>query len=259
MSTDPSPSADQPTEFTFVGCPTYNGQISSRTHLGLRNASTRPNNTCVLGSSLLAFNFNLLFTHAMNLRENGCTHFAMLHADIDPERHWVDKLRDEMESAHAEVISAVVPIKSTEGTTSIAIDMPDEGNWVQCRLTMREVHRIAKPTFDAADAGYPGHALLINTGCMLVDLRGDWVDRFPGFCVSDEIRHDGPNGEARAWNEPEDFAFGRWLHDHGVRAVATRAVRVNHLGTVNMTNAKPWGLWSRDESYFAGQRCGEVV
>ncbi len=119
------------------------------------------------GTSLLPYTFNMLLNEALN---NGATHFAMLHSDIAPEPAWLDKLYDKLEEMSADVVSVVVPIKTPQGLTSTAIGSIDDEWTVLKRLTMREVVKLPE-TFTAADAGFPGHPLLINTGCWLADLR----------------------------------------------------------------------------------------
>ncbi len=192
------------------------------------------------GGSLLAHVFNVLWLSALVVREQvKADYFAMLHGDVIPAGGWVDTLVEELEAHGADVVSAVLPIKDRRGATSVAIDDPAD-EWAPIRrLTIREAHRLPE-TFDAADCGYPGHALLVNTGCMLVNLRAPWVDDFPGFEIRDCIRT-LPGGTRQAVCCPEDWNFSRWLHRHGCKVLATRKVKADHCGEYRFPNDSVWG------------------
>src|SRR5438034_6910050 len=76
-------------------------------------------------NSLLAGNCNVHWCEALNLREqNELKWFAMLHSDVIPEAFWLDKLIAEAEKHQADMMSAVVPIKTDQGLTSTAICRP---------------------------------------------------------------------------------------------------------------------------------------
>jgi len=80
----------------FLGVPTYNGQICTGTANVLEYASKKHGIIkAVNQTSLLANGFNQLLCMALNLRkEHNIKWFAMLHADIIPEKFWIDKLVD---------------------------------------------------------------------------------------------------------------------------------------------------------------------
>ena len=50
----------------------------------------------------------------------------MLHDDVVPEAFWLDKLIAELELHSADVMSAVVPVKSGNGLTSTAVGDADD-------------------------------------------------------------------------------------------------------------------------------------
>jgi len=218
--------------------------------IGVRmKASSRPDTNVAPGHSwcsLLTYNFNLLWTMFLNMRDqDGITHFAMLHDDIHVEVNWVDTLIDLMEENDADLVSCVVPIKDARGLTSTALDVtPDP--WNPQRLTMREIHKLPV-TFDDATAGGP---LLLNTGCWGCRLDRPWVDQVR-FRQQDEIRV--VNGKREAHTIPEDWDFSRQVRAAGGKLIGTRKVKLHHERPV-YTNAKPWGEWATDEDcrkYFA--------
>lgn len=192
------------------------------------------------GGSLLAHVFNVLWLQALVTKPKvNAEWWAMLHSDVIPAGGWLDTLIEEAEEHKADVVSAVLPIKDRRGVTSIAIDDPADPWAPLRRLTMREVFRLPE-TFDAADCGYPGNALLINTGCMVVNLKAPWVDEFPGFEIRDTIRN-LPDGSRTAMCAPEDWNFSRWLHQRNIKYVATRKVHADHVGEHRYPNDSVWG------------------
>jgi hypothetical protein len=121
-----------------------------------------------------------------------------------PERFFLDKMVDLMEKTGADVLSAVIPIKSQEGMTSTALDEPVGDmplEWRVKRLTMREIFEKYPPTFTT-------DTLLVNTGLMLVDLQKPWVfDESLVFTIRDKIlRYRGQRVPAIV---PEDWP-ARW-------------------------------------------------
>lgn len=229
----------------FIGMPHY-GQIDSHAARAmLSRASWRPTASMDIGSSFLTDAFNTLWCAALNQRKDGVRYFAMLHADIAPAPGWVDILLDELTRLNAGVVSAVSPIKDVRGLTSTGIDDPDTRWEPLRRLTMREVHRLPE-TFDAEDAGHPGHTLLVNTGCFLADLSRPWAQQIC-FEVHNEIVCEG--GVFRPRAIPEDWDFSRQLRQHGVSVYATRKVRLAHRGTWDYRNDLPWGAWDVDRAY----------
>lgn len=194
--------------------------------------------------------FNWCWVNALSLAEKcEVTHFAMLHADIAPQDHWLDKLIDECDRLDAHVVSAVSPIKSHEGRTSTAIDI--DGKWHQRRLTMREVMRLPE-TFDVWDTirlgVNPDHKpLLVNTGCWVADLRKpEWFELNQDgttpfyFTFNHEVR----KKEDGVWTmaaESEDWFFSRVMASRGLKYWATRKVVLEHYGIHGYRNDSAWG------------------
>lgn len=194
-------------------------------------------------NSVLPANFNEHLCAAWNLREaNGVTHFAMLHGDIAPQPGWFDVLFDELAVTGADVVSAVVPIKSMKGQTSTAVgERLPNGKPMHTKLTMRDVFELPE-TFGIEDTPWPDRALLINTGCMAFRLD-PWVREFLldesfGFETWCEENEDG---KIHSQALSEDWRFALWLAKHGYRAVVTRKVKLDHWGMHAYGNASPWG------------------
>jgi hypothetical protein len=183
-------------------------------------------------SSLLAYGFNKLWTHALAERKNGLTHFLMLHADVVPwSDGWLSQLHQEMERIGAQVLSAVSPLKDWTGLTSTAID----GEPIR-RLTMTEI--MARPeSFTDPD-------LMVNTGMLLVDMRGDWVEQVY-FTIKDGLRKN-PDGSYTVLCEGEDWSFSRQVRRLGIALWATRKVRLMHVGQGYFPNFQQWGTETRD-------------
>jgi hypothetical protein len=208
-------------------------------------------------NSLLARSFNHLYAQALSARKNhGVTHFAMLHTDVAPEPNWVDKLWEEIETRQADLVSAVMPIKSQLGLTVVALDRPDP--WMPRRLTMREIMQLPE-TFarqDTIDAGLnpEGYRLMVGTGCWICDLRKPWVDVADDkgclkcyFTVRDQIRLE-EDGKYFVGVQPEDWNFSRMVQDvqPNAKILATRKVSLNHMGEGAYSNQTAWGQWQHD-------------
>lgn len=264
-------------EIVFLACPTYNGQVDSGTAMGLYAAASKERRIFAQpnGKSLLASNCNYLWTLALNARDvekAPVKWFAMLHADIEPEHWWLDKLIDIAEANGADMLSAAVPIKDSRGITSHAIASPlfgddyienHSGPLAQFgRLTQRQIwHEQFPETFDinaAADAletlpgglrvdSVPRNALLLNTGCMVVRLDRDWDYGKIFFSMIDGIHWNGSRWGL--YDVSEDWLFSWRVHQQGGRCMGTRAVRVVHKGLGLFPNDKPWGSVESDCDY----------
>lgn len=248
-TSSPAPAAPS----VFVAFPTYNrlNRLDVMQAVFHQACKHRPIRFGTGKCSLLAMNFNSLFCDAVN---SGCTHFAMVHADVQPAPLWLDTLLAEMEAQDCDVLSVVLPIKHAEGLTSTAIDDPTSPWEPWYRLSMHEIHALPE-TFSGRDVGYPDNALLVNTGCMLVRLGG-WVADFPGFTVRDRIVKE--DGKYVAQTEPEDWAFSRWCHAHGLRVLATRLVQAHHWGDEQcFANYTAWGTAQTDPG-CGRARAGQV-
>lgn len=201
-------------------------------------------------TSLLDHCFNLCWADALDKRDTmGATHFAMIHADVDPKPGWLDPLWEEMVAREAHVVSTVIPIKNSCGLTSTAIN-PDDcyaefGTWVPRRLVMKEVVRLPE-TFGAEEVGAP---LLLNTGLWLCDMRTEWADR---VCFDSAKRIvKGKDGKRVAQVIPEDWFFSNALNQLGFghKLFATSKIKLTHHGEREFKNYDPWGLWETDEVY----------
>ena len=212
--------------------------------------------------SLLTSNFNRAWCAALNLRAgHGVTHFAMLHADVAAAPGWLDLLLGELERHQADVVSAVIPLKTEHGLTSTAVGTPNK--YLQRRLTMSEIHRLPE-TFDAGHVaetlGFMG-PLLVNTGCWVCDLRKPWCDEVDAegrlkwaFRVENDIVRDPATGHFKSFVASEDWLFSRHLGGIGARVYATRNIPAYHIGTHNYVNGKPWGTWETDEAFAGVER-----
>lgn len=231
--------------------PTHSQSVDMKCFSALRNPTQRGDfvvTSRIKARSLLAACFNEFWCMALNERFD---YFAMLHADVSPQPGWLDILMDEMKRTGADVVSVVIPIKEPEmGLTSTAIGDPST-NWrPRRRLTMHEVYELPE-TFDAADAGYPGDALLVNTGCFLVDLSKPWcrATKPDGtaefhFTINDKIQERAGQFEHEV--EPEDWYASRQWARLDAKVVATRKVALNHRGVADFPNTSPWGDLKED-------------
>lgn len=240
--------------------PLYDGTVVARAAAGFFAwASTREKCDLVqatFGCSLLGRSFNCLWGQALNQAEAGeITHFAMLHADIAPQQNWLDILLDEMERVDADILSVVSPIKDQKGLTSTGIDNPENPWQPERRFVMQEVVNLLPETFDAEACHTAGlnpnrHALLVNTGCWIADLRRPWWYGRPGkgplyFTINDRM-YRGPDGRIWVDTESEDWYFSRQAAKYGARVFATRKVRIEHYGSIGWSNDSPWGEWTYD-------------
>lgn len=228
----------------FIGLPTYGHERHNT--IQIVKAITGPKSFAAIALSevsisLLAMGFNILWTKAIEARDNGMTHFLLLHADIVPlDEDWLVQLHREMVRNNARVISAISPIKDARGLTSIALET--ENIIAPRRLTMQEV--MSNPeTFTHPD-------LLVNTGMLLIDIRPlpdgrDWV-REICFTIGDKIVWN-PNGKATVGVTPEDWNFSRACREIGIPLFATRKVKLVHMGGFSYPNFTEWGTNAQDQ------------
>ncbi len=227
----------------FLAVPNYDGLLHRRAAQTIyTESSVHPMMRVVAGSSLLTQTFNALWCTALNRREDGITHFAMLHSDVEPEGFWVDTLIEEMETTGAHVMSAIVPLKSNNGLTSTAID---NGGWTPRRLTMTEVSYLPQ-TFDAIDVPWSnGHPLLVNTGCICIRFDQEWVERVCWHIGDKNVR--GEDGQWKPLVFPEDWGFSRWANQARLKVMATTKVRLTHNGKTAFPNYGAWGQMTDDQ------------
>lgn len=214
----------------MIAVPTHDGSISVETHNSLAVAG---GTQCFGTYSLLTGNFNRLYATALNGRASmGFTHFLMLHADVGcVEPDWVDRLHAAMETNGLGVVSGIVPIKNDSGEVSTAMMSvaPDEPTGYSIRrFKSEEIASIASGSTLIAGLRDIDATLLINTGCMLIDIRHPWADELI-FRVQDERVQLADGTYAHACH-PEDWLMSRWLKSRGVPYGATRAVTCVHVG-----------------------------
>lgn len=179
-------------------------------------------------ASITPHSFNGLLAMALAERDNGkVTHAAMLHSDIAPEPGWIDTLFEEMWIHGAQAVSAVVPIKEDEksrtstawGTIGKPFDAP--------RYVRMEEKHLYPPTF-GQEHGRDGEELLINTGCLLMDLRWPHWDDF-AFTFTTRIARTQDGGRL-AQVRPEDWDMSRFVRERGGKVFATWRVKLEHYG-----------------------------
>jgi hypothetical protein len=218
----------------LIAHPTYgsSGSVSMMAQLLLNQRHPDWNISHLeIGASCLAWCFNQAWCMALNLRAIGeITHFLLIHSDVRPrDATWFDTLLGEMVEHRADVMSAIIPIKNEEGLTSTALDTDP---WQPMRLTQKQIHKYPR-TWSAPE-------LLFNTGLLLIDMSGDWVEK-AFFTINDKIERDEKTGLWKAYVQPEDWNFSRQCRALGVRAFVTRAVTVDHYGTSHWPSDRIWG------------------
>lgn len=210
----------------FLAIPSATGFISTETHHAayavrqrFRTATemTRTNST-------LTGNFNALYATALNNRAKGVTHFAMLHDDVgavapDGYGTWLDVLVGYMRAFKLGMISAAVRIKTDSGETSTALDVGPGMD--PRRLSLAEIG----PLLLSDQCEMP---LLVNTGCMVIDLLQPWSEEVL-FRFEDKVIKDS-TGQFSTWFGPEDWELSRWMHARGIRYGVTTDVRTRHVG-----------------------------
>lgn len=235
----------------LIGLPTYNNQIDARLSLFLFNARTDNIQTLVKTKQLsaLCWSFNHFWADALN--DKTFDYFLLIHADIVPiaPQRWITKLIGEAERTHADLISVVSPLKNTDGLTSTALISNTHA--VERRLSMTEVHKLPE-TFGADEVAKlygwqddENKRLLINTGCMLADLRRNraiWETMW--FKTIDRVVK--RDGKFVATFVPEDWDFSEQAHANGLQVRATRAIELIHHGASDYYNNKVFGTKESD-------------
>lgn len=220
---------------TLITTPNYDNTIHMRAMV--QPTAHREVGTSAFQNSLAPRSFTHCWLTAMDAAQTqGFTHFAMQHTDVLPQALWLDVLHDEMERLDCDIISAVVPIKTTEGRTSTAVDRVVNGVLMQRNLTLAEVYRLPE-TFCAEDVE-PGCRLLVNTGLWLCRLDRPWCD----YVNFQHVTWIDRRGEVPILTqESEDWLMSRQLNQLGVKLYATRKVKLSHRGYYEFSNEKPWG------------------
>lgn len=241
----------------FLGLPMYGPQMAPGTARAAFATASRNHQVLVSdsASSALCMTFNNLWAQALMMRKSHkIRYFAMLHSDIEPQQFWLDVLIEELEKHSADMVSAVSPIKDDRGLTSTGIDDPEDPWSPLFRLTTRQAQALPE-TFGAADVGYPGHGLLLNTGCFVCRFDQPWVEEFH-FETRDTIERDGEVFRVRF--QPEDWMMSRALHARGLKLLATRKVSLKHIGHYRYPSDEPWG-WSYDQDCLEPRPVEETV
>lgn len=241
-------------DVVYLSMPNHNGQIDSGAACGLLVWASKEYQVApaIRASSLLNSNCNYFWCDAINKRLSGVPvkWFAMLHADIEPEAWWLDKLIAIAEENDADMLSACVPIKDLRGLTSTAIASHDDRYRVFARLSQRQLwHDDFPETFDidqAAEAleSLPGElsvqdvprvGLRLNTGCMICRVDKPWATQ----CWFDSVNGiELHNGQWRGWDMSEDWRFSMRVQQAGGKLMATRAVKVTHKGVGHFISDK---------------------
>ena len=173
----------------------------------------------------------------------------MLHSDVGVrEPDFIFKMLDAMTEHNLSVLSAAVMIKSGEGITSTAIDNRED---FPRRLTLTELRKGPETLSNDVCKAMFGHPLLINTGCMIWDMK---VLRamVPNFAFE---FHDGwlakadPAGKRHLvpFFRPEDWLMSRKLNEIGVPFGVTRCVTTLHEGSWTWATDGPSGTWATDQ------------
>jgi hypothetical protein len=209
--------------------------------------------------SLISLNCNTLLIETLNKQAlRGYELFAMLHSDIEPEKYWLDTLVNELYASGADFISAVVPVKWGNGTTSTAIAHPDSLTSVSCYITQSQINHPSFPVTFGIDecvsalaelpiglrVAAPKTALLCNTGCMVCRLDRPWFQSRPPSVWFDErnaIASNEKNMCSRT-SISEDQFFSLAITQQGGKVVATKAIKLTHWGTFGYKSDQTWGL-----------------
>lgn len=262
---EPAPSVPIPWASVFLACPNY-GPIEPQAVESWIQAVPAVSNVIARWhrrperGSLLCCVFNKCLTACLNSQHAwGWTHFAMHHADVAGEVDWLEKLILEKRRCGADVLSVVIPFKDGRGLTSTAIR--NKRTSQVRRLTMHEVHELP-PTFGIEDIPNrdPDDELVVNTGLWVCDVK-PWLRDFAvkgpedgrghgagGFHIIDDIVD--IEGKLQVAILSEDWNFSRWCNAHGLKVMATRAIKAAHYGVAEFSNERPWGDWTTDKGDY---------
>lgn len=240
-----------------LGIPTYDGTLEVTTAFKATSQASQKIRFTPLaeGSSSLCQVFNRLWIQALGSVNQPFTHFAMLHSDLNPDPWWLDNLYDVMQSTGATVVSAVSAIKDAKGVTSTAAGDPND-EWDYRRLTLGELKKLPESFAidDISRANFwpesytKDKCLLVNTGCMLIDLRWPhWMDKqSDGLTMQFRFNQDfrvqqWPSGKWCPEFSPEDWQMSRYIHRKGGKVVATQKVNTFHIGKAPYPSNAVWG------------------
>jgi hypothetical protein len=246
----------------MIGIPTYNGAISFFTQVACQRGGHPVAYQQIGKMSLLALNFNKILCDAVNLRRRGVlvgdktvrlSHLVILHADVHPDDGWLKTMLEIAEQKRLHALSVILPIKTDEGLTTTGAWMGEPWpNGRPRRFTMKEVAELPATMTPPDIVPLVGNdKLLINTGCLLLDLAAvEWVwGRDPNrllFTIEDHIDRRDTGFVARAFSE--DWEFSLMLRREGLRYGATREVSARHWGETAWSNQQVWG-WETDKTF----------
>lgn len=242
----------------FFGIPMHKGDVSATTMQSISLGSSRNHQTHyqLLGLSLLAKNFNMLFISAV---AKGFDYFVLHHSDLgvvgtqtsSRAGSWSDILVERLNQYKLAAMSSAVVIKSDNGITSSGILTKEGDPWSLRRTTIRELATMPAECIQRADLvhryGMPekeAGALLINSGLLIMDIRnrgGIWREKeWTGFNIYDRIAWNR-DGVPQSFTIPEDWNFSIWCHENHVPYAFTKELIVAHCGTKNYMSNGEWG------------------
>jgi hypothetical protein len=199
-------------------------------------------------SSMLCESFNGGVAAAKNGKFDD---FTMIHSDIVADPGWLVLLMTARESVDADVCNAVARIKDDRGVTSTAIAYSTDIMDRKRRLTVRECAQLPE-TFTIEDVRrvLDPEALLLLPNPGLLSIRmGEWFYKWPGFRTESFVEHVADGDFYRAKEISEDWLFGYYCHEHGIRVAATTAVKTDHIGRKKYSTRQPEGM-DCDREYF---------
>lgn len=190
-------------------------------------------------SSVLPTAFGECLCEALDMHdEDQCDLLVMVHGDVAPAIGFVDMLHGLMWEHGAHIMSAVVPIKHQSGRTSTAFGKRGDrwkvhrSVWLHDRPSMPE-------TFGQEVCG-PDEVLLVNTGCMMIDIRHPFWQTFC-FQFHHRMVTDvslGGKKKRRIDERTEDYEMSHDAYEAGLKVMATWKVPLTHEGG---------GSWSNQE------------
>lgn len=249
-----------------LGVPTHSGSIAAGTAITmLTSTSSRGHHVepTVQGLSLLAHLFNILFAQSY---KRGDDYFVLLHSDISAsapagQGSWIDLMVDRMEALNAAVLSYASPIKGPTGHLSAGMFLEPGNLYSLRRATMHELHEMPQVVItrtemcrvmglDPEKCG----AMMVNTGCMIMNLRKFPWWTWPGFNIHSELSW-SPKRVPRPYCVPEDWGLSAWLHERGWPFYMSRELTIEHAGTKVWHTGEVWGdkhdvspiLWTPQE------------
>lgn len=225
-----------------IGVPNYSGDIYYRTVLSIIHALKTPNASVDLefnSTSATPFCFNRLLNSAYY---SDCDYWVMMHSDLAPkESNWLEGMILDMRIHDLAVLSAVAAIKSEDGLTSTGVNTREA---FPRRLTTYEINTGPDVLTNEICKRIYGHSLLINTGCMVWDMKKmrehipslpfEFHDRW-GSILTDQGEKMVPEFI------PEDWLMSTRLDELGVKFGSTKRITTYHKGQKEYYSGDTWG------------------